>query len=104
MPIKTCNRHRYPADWPTIRTRILARAGDCCEGSPRHPDCRAAHGQPHPVTGSRVVLTVAHLDNTYQTQEEGPVGKSIIPHDLPASLSCQWHNLLRHPLRDRESL
>ena len=26
--------------------------------------CKAVNGQPHPVTGSRVVLTVAHLDHT----------------------------------------
>lgn len=25
--------------------------------------CEAEHDQPHPVTGSRVVLTVAHLDH-----------------------------------------
>ena len=64
MPIRAENRARYPADWSSIRARILARACDRCEGSPRYPDCRAANGAPHPVTGSRVVLTVAHLDHT----------------------------------------
>ena len=64
MPIQPDNRSRYPADWPAIRAAILERAGNRCEGSPRYPDCRAQNGQPHPVTGSRVVLTVAHLDHT----------------------------------------
>lgn len=50
----------YPANWRAIRARILARAGNCCEGSPPYPDCRASNGQPHPITGSRVVLTIAH--------------------------------------------
>lgn len=31
MPIRPENKARYPADWPQIRERILARAGNCCE-------------------------------------------------------------------------
>jgi len=58
------DRSRYPADWEAISHHIrFTRAGGRCEGSPVYPDCRATHGQPHPVTGSRVVLTVAHLDH-----------------------------------------
>jgi hypothetical protein len=54
----------YPNNWKSeIRPRILARAMNACEGSPRYPRCRAANGQPHPVTGSTVVLTIAHLDH-----------------------------------------
>ena len=41
----------------------LARARHRCEGSPAFPACRAANHQPHPETGSRVVLTIAHLDH-----------------------------------------
>lgn len=39
MPIKPENRHRYPADWPQIRERILRRALWRCE----HPGCEALH-------------------------------------------------------------
>lgn len=47
---------RYPADWATISQRIrFGRAGGRCER------CGAQHGQPHPRTGSRVVLTTAHI-------------------------------------------
>lgn len=64
MPIRPENRDRYPDDWKTISVRIRKRAGNCCEGSPGHyPGCRAQNGMPHPVTGSIVVLTVAHLDH-----------------------------------------
>lgn len=64
MPIRPENRHRYPTDWKTaIVPAIRARSGDHCEGSPAYPDCRALNGHPHPVTGSRVILTVAHLDH-----------------------------------------
>lgn len=64
MPIRAENRARYPKDWKAISLRIREHAGWQCEGSPAYPDCRAANGEPHPVTASRVVLTVAHLDHT----------------------------------------
>ena len=72
MPIRPENKHRYPigADWRRIRTRILERAHHCCEGIPVFPDCRAANGQPHPLTGSIVVLTIAHLNHTPEDNQD----------------------------------
>ena len=80
MPIRPENRDRYPADWPYISLAIrLLRAlgrcecrGECAPGLPMHwtggpaplRRCTALNGQPHPTTGSTVVLTVAHLDHT----------------------------------------
>lgn len=78
MPIRPENLARYPKDWKTVVVpRIRARSGDRCEcmgqcglnhaaadeinQSP--PRCRAENGQPHPTTGSKVVLTVMHLDH-----------------------------------------
>ncbi len=58
-----CDYKKYPPNWKEIRAAILARAGNRCEGSPAYPDCRAENSQPHPVTGSTVILTIAHLDN-----------------------------------------
>jgi 5-methylcytosine-specific restriction endonuclease McrA len=69
MPIKKENVKRYPADWKSIRAAILARAQYRCEGSPAYPECRAANGEPHPVTGSTVVLTIGHLDHTPEHNE-----------------------------------
>jgi len=63
MPISTENKKRYPPDWKHIRADILWRANGCCEGSPAYPDCRVKNGTFHPVTGSLVVITVAHLDH-----------------------------------------
>lgn len=56
MPIRPENKGRYPADWKA-RSRFIRfyRARGRCEW------CGAENGQPHPVTGSRVVLTVAHV-------------------------------------------
>jgi 5-methylcytosine-specific restriction endonuclease McrA len=59
MPIRPENRSLYPKSWPEISLRIRRdRAQWRCE------QCGAEHGKPHPVTGSIVVLTVAHLDHT----------------------------------------
>ncbi len=47
---------KYPADWSEISWRIRAmRAKWACEW------CGAKQCEQHPVTGSRVILTVAHL-------------------------------------------
>lgn len=69
MPIKPENKSRYPKDWKQIADSIRARADNKCEGSPMFPDCRAENGKAHPVTGSKVVLTVAHLDHTPENCE-----------------------------------
>lgn len=59
MPMKLSD---YPETWRKISYEIrFVRAGGRCEGSPAYPDCRAEHGQPHPITGSKVILTTAHL-------------------------------------------
>jgi 5-methylcytosine-specific restriction endonuclease McrA len=58
MPIRPENRSLYPKDWKQISERIrFGRAGNRCEW------CGAENGKPHPVTGSKVVLTTAHLDH-----------------------------------------
>lgn len=49
--------------WLFFRDEILERAGNRCEGTPQHPDCRAENHKPHPETGSKVVLTIAHMDH-----------------------------------------
>lgn len=65
MPIRTENRSRYPKDWPAISKRIRERSGGRCEFIEPATGlrCLAVNGDPHPLTGSRVVLTVAHLDH-----------------------------------------
>lgn len=69
MPISKENMRLYPGgstnskEWKAIRADILNRAGDACEGSPAWPECRANNYEPHPATGSKVILTIAHLDH-----------------------------------------
>lgn len=69
MPIRPEQRALYPADWPAISRRIRnERAAGRCEcdgrcGTRHHGRCTALNREAHPVTGSQVVLTVAHLDH-----------------------------------------
>lgn len=59
MPIKPENKKRYPDNWKEISERIrFERADNKCE------KCGAENYKPHPITGSKVILTVAHLDHT----------------------------------------
>lgn len=67
MPI---DYSEYHPKWSLISRLIrFHRAGNRCEGSPRHPNCRAINGEPHPSTGSVVVLTTAHLDHNIQNNK-----------------------------------
>ena len=68
MPIRPEKMARYVGggthskEWKAFRASLLERAGHRCEGTPQHPDCRAENYKPHPLTGSRVILTIAHMD------------------------------------------
>ncbi|MGR6028984.1 hypothetical protein ACS7JX_19050 [Rhodococcus erythropolis] len=71
MPIRPENRDRYPKDWPDISRRIrFGRASGRCEchgecGRGTHEGrCPNLHGEAAYGTGSKVVLTTAHLNHT----------------------------------------
>lgn len=56
MPIRPENRRRYPPYWKQLSHFVrFVRALAQCEW------CGAVHGCEHPVTGSTVVLTTAHV-------------------------------------------
>ncbi|CAN7746267.1 MULTISPECIES: hypothetical protein [Ensifer] len=65
MPIRSDRMKLYPGggthskEWKAFRASLIERARNACEGRPKLPECRAANGQPHPKTGSKVVLTIA---------------------------------------------
>lgn len=56
MPIRPENKARYPKDWAkrSYFVRFIRGKGHC-------EWCGAKHGEPHPITGSIVVLTTAHV-------------------------------------------
>jgi len=63
MPI---DKKKYPDNWNEISSRIrFIRAQNRCEV------CGAINYQPHPLTGKRVVLTVAHINrDTFDNRDE----------------------------------
>jgi hypothetical protein len=69
MPIKPENRKRYPANWKEITLKRKEAAGWQCEcdgrcGRGTHVNrCSNKHGQPAYGTGSKVILTTAHLNH-----------------------------------------
>lgn len=82
MPIRPENKMRYPKDWKAISYRIrFERARNRCEctgecgddhtsepgnvvyGKRPNRRCAALNYEEHPLTGSKVILTVAHLDH-----------------------------------------
>lgn len=69
---------RYPPNWREISLQVREEAGWVCEW------CGAANGDAHPVTGSLVVLTVAHLG---AVKEDGSAGDK---HD---KMDCRRVNL-----------
>lgn len=71
MPIRPENRNRYPTNWAAISRQIrFERAAGRCEcvgecGRGTHLGrCPNTNGGTAYGTGSKVVLTVAHLDHT----------------------------------------
>lgn len=87
MPIRPENRGRYPKDWK-LRSRFVRfiRARGLCEW------CGAEHGKPHPVTGSMVILTTAHVF------DDRPEAASLL--NL-AALCQKCHNA--HDMKDRSA-
>ena len=57
MPIKEENKDRYPGNWKSIRAEILSRANNRCEFC-------GIENYSIRENGSKVVLTIAHLDHT----------------------------------------
>ena len=56
MPIRPENLNRYPKDWKkrSYFVRFVRGRGKC-------EWCGAKHGEPHPITGNKVILTTAHV-------------------------------------------
>ncbi len=96
MPIRPENRARYPKEWKAMVAQAAARSGGRCECDGKcgidHEGgrCEARNGEAHPVTGSKVVLTLAH--------EHGvPLEETCIKRMFHACQRC--HNRYDAPMR-----
>ena len=95
MPIRPELRHLYPKNWDEISLRIrFERAGNRCEW------CQPENYKPHPITGSEVVLTVAHLDHDPTNNDDNNLAalcqRCHNRHDGPKRASNRKHNALRN--------
>lgn len=75
-PIRPENRHRYGDDWKEFSNhiRFVRAKGRCeCEGEcgrgTHDGRCPNRHKEPAYGTGSKVILTVAHLDHTPERRD-----------------------------------
>lgn len=96
MPIRPENRARYPKLWKQMVAAAAERSGGRCECDGKCGEdheggrCNAINGEPHPVTGSKVVLTLAH--------EHGvPLEETSINRMFHACQRC--HNRYDAPMR-----
>ena len=78
-----CDYKKYHPQWKFIRVGILHRAENKCEL------CNAPNYKPHWKTGSKVVLTIHHIDYDINNNK---------PYNLLA-LCQRCHNKLDMPLR-----
>jgi len=94
MPI---DYSKYPENWK-LKSRFIreVRAGGKCE------ECGAENYMPHPITGSYVILTVAHLyyseDKTkfcQLDQLKAMCQKCHLFYDLPQHIEKRKRNLLK---------
>lgn len=81
MPV---DRSRYPVNWDAISRRIrFDRAQNHCEW------CGAENYQPHPDTGSKVILTVAHLGTPHPDGTPGDKHDKLDVRDENLAALCQ---------------
>jgi hypothetical protein len=94
MPV---DMNRYPKNWPQISLRIRLRAeGICeCEGEcgAHHGRCTASNYGLHPVTGSKVIFTVAHLGVDLPDGTKGNKHNKMDVRDENLKAMCQYCHL-----------
>lgn len=93
MPIRPENVARYPKDWK-LRSHFVrfVRAKGRCEW------CSARHGEPHPITGSIVVLTTAHV------HDDRPEASSLLNLAALCQKCHNGHDMKARAQRRRERL
>lgn len=77
------DKSRYPADWKQISLRIRERENWHCKW------CGAKNGEPNPNTGSKVVLTVAHLGTAHADGTPGDKHDKMDVRDENLAALCQ---------------
>ncbi len=82
---------RYPANWRRVVRGIRRRSRGFCEW------CNAENYAPHPITGSKVILTTAHLGEPFAMNADKHDKHDIRAENL-AHLCQRCH--LRHDIKE----
>ena len=80
-----CDYKKYPDNWKEIRKGILEKQGHRCRF------CNVENYKPHWLIGSKVILTVAHLNHNVKDNRI---------YNL-AALCQRCHNILDMPYRHK---
>jgi hypothetical protein len=83
--------NRYPRNWKRVVRVIRRRSRDLCEW------CGAENYAPHPITGSKVILTTAHLGEPFAMNADKHDKHDIRAENL-AHLCQRCH--LRHDIKE----
>jgi len=78
-----CDYSEYPDNWKQIRATILNRAGNHCEL------CDAENHKPHWKTGSKVILTIHHIDR--DRKNNNPLNLIALCQRCHLRLDLQYH-------------
>lgn len=98
------DRSKYPDNWEQISERIrFVRAKSCCEGGTWYPKCRAKNHMPHPKTGSKVILTVAHMDHDTTNNAESNLRALCQRCHLAEDREFHAQNRIKNKLAKKES-
>lgn len=94
------NRSLYPPNWNRISRFIrFTRARNRCEW------CGAWNHEPHPITGSKVILTVAHLDQNPANNDPANLAalcqRCHLNHDRPVNLETMRRHKLEREAQER---
>ena len=94
MPISPENKKLYPANWKELVAQRKAEVGDKCEM------CDAENHKLHPITGSRVVLTLAHL--THDPTKNKPWQLILLCQRCHNRLDKRWRAKNRKEKREKK--
>lgn len=110
MPV---DMSRYPDNWVEISNYIrFERAGGRCECTgecgQHEGRCEAIHGQPHPLTDSKVILTTAHTENKHDKMDCRPENLKAMCQRCHLIIDLDDHihnaNLTRHSKQRQAAL
>lgn len=87
-----CDYKEYPENWLSeIRPRILKRADNRCEW------CGAENYNPHPITGSRVILTISHENHDKSNNKDSNLNalcqRCHLRHDIQRHIQNRIRNV-----------